>query len=117
MPSLDVPSGDVNFSAGGAPLARVIASEFDTPAESCAFQRVVSQSDAGPTQTWTIEADCSGKAGNVTRALKVTSDKDARTVSVSDKIGTVLVTVDQCNAPYAERLAHELQRMPAAPKK
>ena len=113
----EVPSGDVNINAGGAPLARVIASEFDTPADSCAFQRLVSESAVGPTQTWTVEADCSGKAGNVTRVLKVTSDKDARTVSVSDKIGTVLVTVDQCNVPYAERLAHELQRMSAAPKK
>jgi hypothetical protein len=97
----DVPSGDVNINAGGAPLARVIASEFDTPADSCAFQRLVSESAAGPTQTWTVEADCSGKA----------------TISVSDKIGTVLVTVDQCNVPYAERLTRELQRMPVGPKK
>ena len=113
----DIPSGDVNINAGGAPLARVMANEFDTPAESCAFQKVTSQSVAGPVRSWVVESDCSGHKGNVTRVLTVNSNTAAHTITVSDQIGTVLDTVDDCSLPYAERLTRELGRMPAPAKK
>ena len=113
---MDVPPGDVNFNAGGAPLAHVLPGEFDTPRESCVFQKITSQSESEPKSTWVVEAACSGKEGDLTRVLTITSDKEARSLTVSDQIGTLIATLDQCSVPYAERLARELKRMPQAPK-
>ncbi len=94
-----------------------MANEFDTPAESCAFQKVTNQSVTGPVRSWVVESDCSGHKGNVTRVLTVKSNTAAHTISVSDQIGTVLSTVDDCTLPYAERLTRELSRMPTAATK
>ena len=114
---MDVPPGDVNFNAGGAPLAHVLPGEFDTPRESCVFQKFTNQSETEPKSTWVVEAACSGKEGDLTRVLTITSDKDARSLTVSDQIGTLIATLDQCSLPYAERLARELKRMAPSLKK
>ena len=114
---MDVPPGDVNFNAGGAPLAHVLPGEFDTPRESCVFQELTSQSESESKSTWVVDAACSGKAGDATRVLTITSDKEARSLTISDQIGTLIATLDQCSLPYAERLARELKRMPLSLKK
>jgi len=114
---MDVPPGDVNFNAGGAPLAHLLAGEFDTTQESCAFRKIMSQSDSDLTSTWVVEAECTEKAGDVAREFKITSDKQSRSVVVGDLVGTVLATLDQCSVPYAERLSRELKRIQLAPKK
>lgn len=113
----DVPSAEINYNVGGAPLARVMAGEFDTPSESCMFKEAANRSDSVLKQSWDVDADCTSDTGNVSRSLKITIYKDARTVVVTDQQGTLSVTLDQCSVPYAERLSRELKRMPSAPKK
>jgi hypothetical protein len=113
----DVPSAEINYNVGGAPLARVMPGEFDTPAESCTFQTVVTQTESATKPSWDVEASCTGRKGNASRRLKITSDKENRTVSVRDSDGVLLATLDQCAVPYGERLSRELKRMPPAHKK
>ena len=113
----DIPPGDVNFNAGGAPLAHVTSAEFDTPRESCAFGRLMSQSDSGKKLTWVVEADCTGRDGNLSKVLKITNDVDAKSLQITAEDGTFLAVLDQCSISYAERLSRELKRISAAPKK
>jgi hypothetical protein len=112
----DIPSPEINYNVGGAPLARVMAGEFDTPTQSCVFQRIVSQSATGPKQSWVVQADCDAGTGKATHVLTIASDKQAQSVSVSAEDGKVLATLDLCSLPYAERLSRELKRMPPAKK-
>ena len=114
---MDVPPGDVNFNSGGAPLAHLMAGEFDTPRETCVFQQVTSKSESDLKSSWVVEAECSSKNATVTRVLTITNDKAARSVAVSDQIGTLLATLDQCTVPYAERLSRELKRIQATTTK
>jgi len=111
----DVPSAEINYNVGGAPLARVMPGEFDLPTQSCVFQRVVSAAAQGTKPHWVVEAQCSAANGNVAKVLEVTVDKQARSLEVTERGGKVLVTLDQCSLPYAERLARELKRLPARP--
>ena len=111
----DVPSAEINYNVGGAPLARVMPGEFDVPTQSCVFQRVVSAAAQGTKPHLVVEAQCSAANGNVAKVLEVTVDKQARSLEVTERGGKVLVTLDQCSLPYAERLARELKRLPARP--
>ena len=111
----DVPSAEINYNVGGAPLARVMPGEFDLPTQSCLFQRIVSAAASGQRPHWLIAAQCTTEAGNEAKVLAVTNDKQARTVEIAEKDGKVLATVDQCSLPYAERLSRELKRLPAKP--
>src|SRR5579863_1237435 len=97
----DVPSAEINYNVGGAPLARVMPGEFDLPTQSCLFQRIVSAAAAGARPRWTVEAQCSAENGNVAKILDITGDKEMRTVQVAEK-GKVLATLDQCSLPYPE---------------
>src|ERR1700704_6012701 len=62
----DVPSAEINYNVGGAPLARVMPGEFDLPTQSCTFQRVISAS-SGSKPHWVVEAQCTTEAGNAAR--------------------------------------------------
>jgi hypothetical protein len=107
----DVPSAEINYNVGGAPLARVLPGEFDLPTQSCVFQRILSASTSGSKPHWVVEAQCTTETGNVAKVLDLTADKVAHAVAVAEKDGKVLATVDQCSVPYRERLARELKRM------
>jgi hypothetical protein len=107
----DVPSAEINYNVGGAPLARVLPGEFDLPTQSCLFQRIVSAAAGGAKPHWVVEAQCSAGSGNAAKVLDVTVDKQARSLQITENSGKVLATLDQCSVPYAERLARELKRI------
>jgi len=109
----DVPSAEINYNVGGAPLARVMPGEFDLPTQSCVFQRIVSAAAGGAKPHWVVETQCSAGNGNSAKVLEVTVDKQARSLEIAENGGKVLVTLDQCSLPYAERLARELKRLSA----
>jgi hypothetical protein len=111
----DVPSAEINYNVGGAPLARVMPGEFDLPTLSCLFQRIVSASASGSKPHWVLQAQCTTETGNTAKVLDVTTDKAARTIEVAEKDGKVLATLDQCSLPYVERLSRELKRIAAKP--
>jgi hypothetical protein len=111
----DVPSAEINYNVGGAPLGRVMPGEFDLTTLSCVFQRIVSASPSGAKPHWVIEAQCTTESGNAAKVLDITSDKEAHSVEVAEKTGKVLATLDQCSLPYAERLSRELKRLAAKP--
>src|SRR5436305_13292266 len=81
----DVPSAEINYNVGGAPLARVMPGEFDLPTQSCVLRSIVSTSVSGAKSHWIVEADCTTDAGNVARVLDIASDKTARSVTVAEK--------------------------------
>jgi hypothetical protein len=109
----DVPSAEINYNVGGAPLGRIMPGEFDLPTQSCLFQRIVSASTTGSRPRWLVEAQCSAGSGNAAKILAITVDKQARSAEIAEQGGKVLATLDQCSLPYAERLARELKRIPA----
>ena len=111
----DVPSAEINYNVGGAPLARVMPGEFDLPTSSCTFQRIVSASASGTKPHWVLEAQCTTATGNAAKVLDITIDKETHTIAVAEKTGKVFATLDQCSLPYAERLSRELKRLPARP--
>jgi hypothetical protein len=111
----DTPSSEINYSVGGAPLARATPGEFDLPTQSCVFQRLVSAETGGAKPHWAVEAQCSAGDGNVSKLLDITLDRQARSVQVSEKDGKLVAELDQCSLPYAERLARELKRLPGKP--
>ena len=113
----DIPSSEINFNVGGAPLARVMPGEFDTPSESCVFQKVTSRAPSGAERSWDVAANCTADQGNSSLGFQIALDKGAGTVTVVAKDGKVLATLDQCSLPYAERLARELKRMPVGAAK
>ena len=76
----DVPSAEINYNVGGAPLARVMPGEFDLPTSSCVFQRIVSTSgnkdglywpssdgDASPLGEFVARASAEGYKAGATR--------------------------------------------------
>src|SRR5216110_1761554 len=79
----DVPSAEINYNVGGAPLARVMPGEFDLPTQSCVFQGIISTSASGAKSHWVVDAQCTTDAGNVAQVLDIAGDKTARTVTVA----------------------------------
>ena len=77
----------------------------------------MSQSDSGKKLTWVVEADCTGRDGNLSKVLKITNNADAKSLQITAEDGTLLAVLDQCSISYAERLSRELKRISAAPKK
>jgi hypothetical protein len=111
----DVPSSEINYNVGGAPLARVMPGEFDLPTQSCLFQRVLAAAPTGAKPHWAVEAQCTTASGNVAKTLEIAVDKEARSIEVAEKGGKVLASLDLCSLPYAERVARELKRLGARP--
>jgi hypothetical protein len=100
----------VQFNAAGAPLGRVTADGFETPTESCSFQRILKHDGSGSVQSWSVQAKCADQQGTHGRTLLVSRGSD-RSVTVKGTDGESLITADLCATPYAERVARELNRI------
>lgn len=113
----DIPSAEINYNVGGAPLARLMPGEFDTPQESCVFQRIADRSTSASGQQWVVDARCDSGSGAQIKKMTIATDTKARSATITWDPAQPGVSVDQCSLSYPERLSREFNRLPNGPGK